>query len=216
MAEVYASLLGAVNIGATLEKLEKAGADGVQLDVMDGKYNSNSTWDAFNPDNVRAIKSSTKLPLEVHLMIEEPWNSVVEFCESCETVIFHYETCSDEKVKETVRKIKMSGRKAGIAIEPETHFSLILPFLQEIDVVLVMTVRTGYAGQKFTDRSSEIKELSDYRKKSGLKYLIEVDGGINGKTARIATAAGADRLVSASFILNSQDFSRALKALRGA
>lgn len=213
MAEVYASLLGAVNIGATLKKLEKAGADGVQLDVMDGKYNLNSTWDAFNPDNVRDLKTS--LPLEAHLMIEEPWNFVVEFCESCETVIFHYETCSDEQVKETARKIKMSGRKAGIAIEPETHFSRILPFLPEIDLVLVMTVRTGYAGQKFIDRSAEIKELSDYRKKSGLGYLLEVDGGINGETARIAAVAGADRLVSASFILNSQDFSRAVKALRG-
>ncbi len=216
MTEVYASLLGANSLEIAIKKLENAGVDGIQLDVMDGKYNPNDTWGMFNPARARDIKSLTSLPLEAHLMIEEPWNSVVEFCETCETVIFHYEACGKEQLQDTIRKIKLCGRKAGIAIEPETHFSEVLPYLAETDIIIVMTVRTGYAGQAFIDRSGEIKELRDYRNKSGLRYTIEVDGGINGRTARIATGAGADRLVSASFILNSQDFSRAVKALRGA
>jgi ribulose-phosphate 3-epimerase len=214
MVQVFVSLLGTEKPENILKILEKSGADGVQLDVMDGKYNSNYTMDIFNPESARSFKSISKIPLEVHMMMEEPWKSVTDFCVSCDTIIFHYESCNSNEIKETIKKIKMCDRNVGIAIEPNTHYSNILDYLSEIDLVLVMTVHTGYAGQKFIDRRLEIKELSDYRKKSGLKYLIEIDGGINDKTSRIVRESGADRIVSASFILKSSDKKEAINALR--
>ena len=213
MVEIYASVLGVENPKNEIKNLEQAGADGIQLDVMDGKYNSNNTLKIFNPENTRILKSKISIPIEVHLMIKEPWKKINDFSKSCETIIFHYEACvTNEKINKTIEKIKSCGVKIGIAIEPETHFSKILDYLKDVDLVLIMTVRTGYAGQKFINRTNEIKELIKHRGKKGLKYLIEVDGGINEKTINLVK--GVDRVVSASFILNSFDKKKAIRTLR--
>lgn len=215
MVEVYASVLDTENVENTVQKLESSGANGIHLDVLDGKYNSHENFSILNPVVVDHLKTLVKVPLEVHLMTNNPIDHVVEFSTSCETIIVHYESCDENELKNVLEKIRSCGRKTGVAIEPSTYVSEIFSLLSEIDLILVMTVRSGTSGQKYIDRSSEIKELDDYRKKSGLEYIIEVDGGMNNESSRLVKDAGADRLVSASFILNSNDYSKSIVSLKG-
>jgi ribulose-phosphate 3-epimerase len=199
-------------LGEFINKLEKTGVDSIHWDVMDGKYNSNNTWSYQGPEVIKSLRPVTKLPFVAHLMIANPAESIGLFNDAgCNRIIFHYEA---GKIKETIDKIKSFGRAAGIAIEPETPVEKIKEFLTFIDTVLVMTVKTGYAGQGFMDMTDKIKELDKIRSEKKLGFTIAVDGGINKETGKLCREAGADVLAAASYIRNN-DHARAIESLRG-
>ncbi len=196
-----------------INKLESSGVDSIHWDVMDGKYNSNNTWNYQGPDIIKSLRTVTKLPFVAHLMIDNPVESISLFNDAgCNTIIFHYGAGSN--VKETIDKIRSFGRAVGIAIEPETPVEKIKEFLPYLDTVLVMTVKTGYAGQGFMDMTDKIKELDKIRSDKRLRLSIAVDGGINKETGKLCRDAGADMLAAASYIRNN-NHAHAIESLRG-
>ena len=218
ISEVSASLLSGpeyMTIGALSEfikKLEAFGVDSLHWDVMDGKYNSNDTWDFQGPDVIKKLRGKTHLPFVAHMMIKNPVKAISLFHDAgCNSLIFHYEAC--ENIKDTIKKIRSYGMNSGIAIEPETSAKKIIDYLPDIDVVLVMTVKTGYAGQNFMDMTEKIIYLDSVRKSNGLNFKIAVDGGIDKHTGKICRNAGADIIASASYIRKEGE--SAIKSLRG-
>ncbi len=198
-----------------IPRLEAAGVATIQWDLMDGKYNPNNTIKWFTTDVMKDVMRSTRLDSEAHLMVAEPLLFVDKVKDYCSLIIFHIEACkTSDDVTNTIRKIKSCGRKAGIAIEPETSLDVLDAYLGLVDNILVMTVKTGYAGQQFMDMSDKIVKLNEIRKRRGLNFEIEIDGGINDKTIEIVRAAGCDAVNSASYILNN-DYEKAVKTLKG-
>lgn len=197
-----------------LGKLEEAGIDAIQWDLMDGKYNSNNTLKFFNPAVMEEVMKNTSMDAEAHLMVVEPWN-FVDKIKNCSTIIFHLEACKKrEDVIKTIDKIKSLGKNIGLAIEPETPVEALIEYLALVNLVLIMSVKTGYAGQQFINVSEKIRKLEGLR--DDLHYKIEVDGGINDKTVSIVRKAGCDAVVSANFILNDEinDYKQAVKTLK--
>lgn len=214
MAKVSASILSAdfTRLRDEIEDVESAGVDFIHLDVMDGIFVPNLT---FGPFIAKAVRSLTKLPLDAHLMIINPIKYVEEFRRAgCEYIVFHPEAKSP--VSDTIERIKDVGAKPGLAINPETPLDMILPFLKDLKWVLVMSVNPGFAGQSFMSVSiPKLKRLMELKEKEGFDYIIAVDGGINSKTAPIVRDAGAEVLVSASFIFGAEDRKRAVELLKG-
>ena len=184
-----------------LKETELAGADSIHLDIMDGIFVPNLT---FGPVIVKAIRKLTSLPLYAHLMIIRPLRFINEFAKAgVSRIIIHVE--SDDPVARTLDSIKNMGIEAGITLNPDTAVEVIEPYLNSVDSVLVMSVNPGFSGQKFMPVALEkIKFLSKYRKDSGLKYVISIDGGINDETGKMALKAGADELVASSYVYNGE------------
>ncbi|MBI2075753.1 MAG: ribulose-phosphate 3-epimerase [Candidatus Aenigmarchaeota archaeon] len=213
MTKVGVSLLGGdySALGNQIKKLEKAGADIISFDVMDGHFVKNIT---VGPDVIKSCRHVTKLPFECHLMIAEPERYVGQFIDAgCDIVTVHVE--STKKLDGIIKTVKGKSRKMSVALKPDTHAKAVFPYLKDIDMVLVMTVDPGFASQRFMDMSEKIKALKSEIKGRGLSTKIMVDGGINNETSRVAKAAGADILISASYILNN-DYKTAIKNLRRA
>lgn len=182
--------------------------DWAQLDVMDGRFVDNQTWN--NPSELTRLKTS--LNLEAHLMIARPEEKLDEWLASgIKRVIVHYE--ATDKINEIIEKTQKSGLEVGLALNPETNIDVIDQFVSKLDLVLIMTVHPGRAGQNFLEESvSKIKNLR-------AKYFyvkIEVDGGINLKTASRVIQAGADLLVSGSAVLESKHIKDTIKNLKSA
>lgn len=199
------------NIGKTVSELEAAGADSLHLDVMDGHFVKNIT---FGPLVIKSIRKMTKLPLEVHLMIENPDMYVVQFADAgSDMLIIHREAHCN--ISDTIRKIKARGMKAGLALNPETGLDGTFELLEEVDELLVMTVSPGFGGQAFiTECLGKVREARRYIDGKGLKTEISVDGGVKPDTGRLAVEAGADELVAGTAIVNSKDMAGAIKDLR--
>ena len=191
-----------------IKKVENFGADWIHVDVMDGHFVPNLTIGA---PVVKSIRKVTNLPLDVHLMIENPENYLEDFVLAGSDIItFHYEAAK-EPLK-LISKIKEKGIKAGISIKPKTQVKEILPYINDVDLVLIMTVEPGFGGQQFMMECAEkIKEL---RCISDKKLIIEVDGGINDKTAEICKDNGANALVAGNYIYKSNDIKKAIESLR--
>lgn len=194
-----------------IKKIEKAGADLLHLDVMDGHFVPNIT---FGVPVIKSIRKCTKLPFDVHLMIENPEKYIDDFISSgADIITFHIE--STEKTLENIEKIKKSGKKVGISLKPKTDLNEILPFLGKIDVVLVMSVEPGFSGQKFIiktkDKIKKLKRIIDEKK---LSTKIEVDGGINSETVNIVKEAGADICVSGDSIFKSKNYTNSINLLK--
>lgn len=223
MADVSASLLSkpeemteAVLI-SKVQALESSGIDMIHWDVMDGVYNPNNTWDYQGPEVIRGLKKTTELPFEAHLMIADPFDKLNLFVD-CDAIIFHYEAYRnrEDMIKNTIARIRYLRKEAGIAMEPDTPVSAIEKYLDNLDLVLVMTVKTGYAGQNFIDKSDKIRLLFEIRKRRNLKFRIAVDGGIDNITGKLCREAGADILASASYIMkNPAGYKAAIDSLRG-
>ncbi len=181
-------------------------SDTIHVDVMDGHFVPNITLGA---PVVKCLKSS--LPLDVHLMIENPEKYVEDFVKAgCDRVIVHYEACKD--LRGVLEQIKALGAKPGVAIKPMTPVSAIIDDLDLIDLVLVMTVEPGFGGQAFmADQVHKITELRE----AGFEGDIGVDGGINGETAKICIEAGANVLGAGSYVFGAKDRKAALDSLRG-
>jgi len=194
-------------LGQEIRDIEKAGADWIHVDVMDGHFVPNIT---IGPAVVRSIRPVTRLPLDVHLMIKNPGKYIESFAKAGSDIItFHSEV--EEDPKEVIKLIKYYNKKAGISIKPGTGIGPIKKILPMVDMVLVMTVEPGFAGQGFiSDCLPKIERLRRIFKKD-----IEVDGGINLETSRDCRAAGANALVAGSYIFGSKDYSAAIKKLRG-
>lgn len=215
MVEISPSILSASkeNIVCELCLAKKSGAKYIHLDVMDGKFVSNTT---FSYDYVKYISSLNHGMInDVHLMIVNPLNYIKNFAEAGSNIItFHYEAVNKDELIKCIDLIHSYGIKAGVSIKPNTRPEVLDEFLDKIDLVLVMSVEPGKGGQKFMESSLEkIKYFSEFKKKHNLNYLIEVDGGINEETGALCCKAGVDILVAGSYLFGHDDFKERAKKL---
>lgn len=211
MKLIAPSILSAdfANLETEMNSVAAAGADWIHVDVMDGHFVPNLT---IGPSVVKALKKVAQLPLDVHLMIEKPERYVDDFLEAGSDVLtIHIE--STEHVPEILQKIRHKGRKAGLTLRPKTKIEELSPYLDLCDLVLVMTVEPGFGGQSFMeDQVSKIHWLDLERRKRNLKFLIEVDGGINDQTAR--KCGPADVFVAGNYIYRAASRKDAIANLK--
>lgn len=209
---VSPSILSAdfANLERDIKAVENAGADWIHVDVMDGHFVPNIT---IGVPVVKSIRKITKLPLDVHLMIENPEKYVEPFVKAgADIITFHYEAAG-EKSREILKMIKSFGVKAGISIKPKTSPDKIFNLLTTADMVLVMTVEPGFGGQSFMVDCAE--KILYIKKNSPQNMIIQVDGGINAETAKVCTRLGANSLVAGSYVYKSDDIKTAIDSLRG-
>ncbi len=197
------------NLQSEVEELEKAGADWIHVDVMDGHFVPNLTIGA---PVVKAIKPHTNIPLDVHLMIENPQNYVDDFVKAGANIItFHYEA-TKEMTEDVISHIKSQDVLVGLSIKPKTKPEEILEYLLMVDMVLIMTVEPGFGGQSFIKECAE--KIPVIKQNAPENLIIQVDGGINDQTAKTCKELGANSLVAGSYIFKSPDIEDAIKSLR--
>jgi len=213
MTKIAPSILSAdfAKLGEEIEDVERGGADYIHVDVMDGHFVPNIT---IGPLIVDAIRPVTDLPLDVHLMIENPDQYIEAFAKAGADIITVHQEAAVH-LHRTLHLIKDHGVKAGVVINPGTPVSAIQEVLPYCDMVLVMTVNPGFGGQKFIyEAIPKIQQLDDLRREHGYTYEIEIDGGVNVETAKLCTDAGADVLVAGSAVYNEADRKAAIEAIR--
>jgi ribulose-phosphate 3-epimerase len=215
MVKIAPSILSAdfARLGEEIQDAERGGADWIHVDVMDGHFVPNIT---IGPLIVESIRPVTKLPLDVHLMIEEPDRYIPQFAKSgADILTVHQEAC--RHLHRTLSLIKEQGAKAGVVLNPATPLVTIESVLEDVDLVLLMTVNPGFGGQTFIHSVlPKIKALRQMLDERGLgRVEIEVDGGVNPQTARLCEQAGATVLVAGSAVFNQQDRAKAIAEIRG-
>lgn len=213
MIHIAPSLLAAdfANLEKEIEKVRQAGAHFLHLDVMDGAFVPNIS---FGPPVIASIRKKTKLFFDVHLMIKNPQRYIESFVRAgADCITIHYESTS--RPKDAIQKIKDYDMKAGIAISPRTPAEAVLPYLNMVDMVLIMTVEPGFGGQEMIPEMLEkVRIIRKYVNDNKLDVDIEVDGGINDKNAILAVEAGANVLVAGSAIFNSRTPAQVIKKMR--
>lgn len=211
--KISPSILSAdfANLKEDVTLMEKAGAEYIHIDVMDGQFVSSIT---FGANVVQALRPHTKMVMDVHLMIENPENQLVSFSKAgADILMVHAE--ATKHLYAVLQEIKRLKMKPGVVINPGTPASFIEPVLGIVDQVLVMTVNPGFGGQKFLpDMLEKITELKNIREEKNYSFDIEVDGGITDKTAPMCAKAGADVFVAGSYLYNSEDPVESLRVLR--
>src|SRR5699024_11139191 len=212
MTKIAPSILSAdfAKLGEEIKDVEKGGADYIHVDVMDGHFVPNIT---IGPLIVDAIRPVTDLPLDVHLMIENPGQYIEAFAKAgADIITVHHEAVVH--LHRTIHLIKDHGVKAGVVINPATPVHAITEILPYVDMVLVMTVNPGFGGQSFIHEAvPKIKQLDELRTSNGYTYEIEIDGGVNKDTAKLCTDAGADVLVAGSAVFNEADRKAAIQTI---
>ncbi len=198
-----------VNLERDIKKVEEAGADWIHVDVMDGHFVPNIT---IGIPVVKAIKRIARVPLDVHLMIENPDKYVVAFAKAgADIITFHYEA-TEENTTNVIQLIKSCGKKVGLSIKPKTSQERLYPYLNDIDMALIMTVEPGFGGQEFMHHCA--MKIPKIREKVEDKFIIQVDGGINNITSKVCTSLGANSLVAGSYIYGSNDINQAIRSLK--
>ncbi len=197
--------------GEEVKKVEEAGAELLHLDIMDGMFVPNIS---FGPDVIRSVRKQSKMIFDVHLMIEEPARYISNFVSAgADMITIHYESCKDPEA--VLKQIRAAGKKAAISLKPATPASVVDPLLPYVDMVLIMTVEPGFGGQKFMlpmmEKVSAVREMI---RTGGYEIDIQVDGGINAQTAKIAAAAGANVLVAGSSVFGAKDTKKAIDEIR--
>ncbi|KGP73946.1 ribulose-phosphate 3-epimerase [Pontibacillus yanchengensis] len=213
MTKIAPSILSAdfSKLGEEIEDVEQGGADYIHVDVMDGHFVPNIT---IGPLIVDAIRPKTQLPLDVHLMIENPDHYINQFASAgADIITVHQEACTH--LHRTIQLIKSEGCKAGVVINPATPAEMIKPILKDVDLVLLMTVNPGFGGQSFIEEVvPKIEQIANWRNDLGLSFEIEVDGGVKHGTAKTCIQAGADVLVAGSAVFKKDDRAKAIQEIR--
>jgi ribulose-phosphate 3-epimerase len=193
-----------------IHRVEAAGADWIHCDIMDGHFVDNIS---FGPEIVGIVRDLTNLPLDVHLMIEHADHYVPRFVKAgANSITVHVEPEAKHDVATTLRQIQDAGCRTGLTLNPETPFGVVEPFLDKIDLLLIMTVHPGFGGQPF--RADQMQKVKRARSLND-KIDIEVDGGINARTAKLSIENGANVLVAGTSIFHSRDYATAIRELRG-
>lgn len=199
------------NLAQQIRMAEMGGADWIHCDIMDGKFVPNIS---FGPLVVNAVKGITKLPIDVHLMIEKPDNFLEDFVKAgADYITVHQEEVVH--LNRTINRIKELGAKAGVVINPATPVNTLNDILEFVDMVLIMSVNPGFGGQKFIESSlNKIKELASIRKTKGYQFLIEVDGGVDSGNIQKISKSGCDVFVAGSSVFGADNISAAAMELK--
>ena len=210
---IAASILSAdfSKLGEEIRAVEAAGTDWLHLDVMDGHFVPNLT---FGPPLIEKIRQITSLPLDVHLMITNADATFVDYLKAgANSLSVHVEACPE--IEKTLLAIRRQSVKASITLNPETPLEKILPFLNQIDMVLVMSVSPGFGGQGFIPASLEkVRKLKEIREKQNLSFLIEIDGGIKTENIAEVSKAGTDVFVVGSGIFKTPNYSKTIQEMK--
>ena len=214
MIKIAPSILSAdfANLERDIRRI--SAADYVHVDVMDGLFVPNIT---IGIPVVKAIRPTTTLPLDVHLMIERPVRYVEQFCDAgADIVTCHVESDTEENTRAALAKIHAKGKRAGVVVKPKTPAEAVLPFLGDCDIVLVMTVEPGFGGQSFmADMMPKVAQIRKWIDERGLDCELEVDGGVGVKTRDACVDAGANVLVAGSAVYGAEDIPARIRELRG-
>ncbi len=197
--------------GEEIARMDKAGADFMHLDIMDAHFVPNLT---FGAPVIKFVREYSKKPFDVHLMISEPLKYIEDFAKAgADIITFHVE--SDSPIKETIDKIKSFGIKPGLVIKPDTPVESVFPYLDDLYMVLVMTVEPGFGGQSFmADMMPKVEALKAKREELGLDFLIEADGGIADNTIATAAKAGVDVAVAGTAVFKAENAEEKIKELK--
>ena len=213
MSIIAPSILAAdfANLQSDIEIVNRSKADWFHLDVMDGVFVPNIS---FGIPVIKAIKKHATKPLDVHLMIVDPDRYIKDFKKAgADILTVHYEACTH--LHRTLQAIKAEGMKAGVSLNPHTPVSLLKEVINDIDVVLIMSVNPGFGGQNFIENTyNKVKELRDLIDRSESKTLIEIDGGVNLETGAKLLKSGADALVAGSFVFRSENPENTIEELK--
>ena len=214
MIKISPSILSAdfANLARDIGRIDTA--DYVHVDVMDGLFVPNIS---IGIPVVKSIRPTTSLPLDVHLMIDRPVRYVEQFCDAgADIVTCHVEADTEENIHEALKKIHAKGKKAGVVVKPKTPASAVLPFIDEVEMILVMTVEPGFGGQKFMmDMMPKLQTIRGYIDAMNPTCELEVDGGVDPVTCKICIANGANVLVAGSAVYKAEDIPARIAELRG-